>query len=144
MHKIELDTVLAKRTIEESFGTPTDKDAFLTYRHYRDCEVFMTPELELDVAIAPKGGVTFCVLAEPDSKVLHVSIAECNTNDLFNKEIARRVSHGRLITTGNYITIDWDREITIADNLLANWDSFNIMRSKDYLILTSKPRYLDK
>ena len=65
---------LVKSVLEEHQGS-CDEDMFVTYRHYR-----VLDEDQLD--IEAKGGVTFCIAAEPDSKLLHVAVAECSSKDL--------------------------------------------------------------
>ena len=127
------ETMLAKDVIIEQLGS-CDKDMFITYRHYRVLDEDM-------IEVNARGGVTFCVAAEPDSKLLHVSMAECSDKDLYNKDIGRKVSFGRLANISEYTTLEWDREVSIAENLADMWDQLGSRYNLDNLELTVKSRY---
>lgn len=125
----------AKEVIETNFDREADADTFVTYRHYRDLD----PDFFLE-EILPTGGVTFCVVAEPDSELLHISVAECSSKDLYNKEVGRNISFGRFYRVGDFTTIDWDRERSIADNIEDNWSRFGIIRDLLDVVITGKYR----
>ena len=127
------ETMLAKDVITEHFGA-CDEDMFVTYRHYRALD-----EDQLD--IHARGGVTFCIAAEPDAKLLHISMAECSDKDLYNKDIGRKISFGRLVNVSDYVTIDWDRDVSIAQNLENLWDQLGSRYVLQNLELTVKSRY---
>lgn len=128
---------LVKSVLEEHQGS-CDEDMFVTYRHYR---VLDEDQLEIEA----KGGVTFCIAAEPDSKLLHVAVAECSSKDLYNKDIGRQVALGRFVKIGEYVSFEWNREITIAQNLEAVWLNYfyHIRNELDELELTVKSCYLE-
>ena len=126
---------MAKEVIETHFPRAADADMFVTYRHYRDLDdTFFADE------IMPTGGITFCIAAEPDSEKLHVSFAECSTKDLYSKQIGRSIAFGRFYRVGEFITIDWDRERSIAENLEEHWDKFGLVRNIVGVVLTGRYR----
>lgn len=137
MRKDEIEQYLIKSVLEEQQGS-CDKDMFVTYRHYR---VLDEDQLEIEA----KGGVTFCIAAEPDSKRLHIAVAECSSKDLYNKEIGRQVAIGRFVKIGEYVTFEWNRELTIAENMECKWlEYFYHLRNKlTELELTVKSSYLE-
>jgi acetyltransferase-like isoleucine patch superfamily enzyme len=100
---------------------------------------------EDQLEIEAKGGVTFCIAAEPDSKRLHIAVAECSNKDLYNKEIGRQVALGRFVKIGEYVTFEWNREITIAENLELQWFNYfyHLHNDPKTLELTVKSCYLD-
>lgn len=125
----------AKEVIETNFDRKADADMFVTYRHYRDID----PDF-FNEEILPTGGVTFCVAAEPDSEKLHISVAECSTKDLYNKEVGRNISFGRFYRVGDFTTVDWDRERSIAENIDDNWQFFDVIREPFDVVITGKYR----
>lgn len=125
----------AGEVIETNYNRSADEDMFVTYRHYRDLDPSFFNE-----EIAPTGGVTFCVVAEPDSEKLHVSFAECSSKDLYSKKIGRLISFGRLFRVGEFITIDWDRERSIAENIEDNWNSLGVVRDLFDVVITGRYR----
>jgi hypothetical protein len=129
------ETQTAKEVIETHYDRVADDDAFVTYRHYRDLDNDFCGE-----EILPTGGVTFCVVAEPDSELLHISYAECSSKDLYNKEVGRNISFGRFYRVGEFVTIDWDRERSIAENIDDNWKFFALIRDPFDVVITGKYR----
>lgn len=123
----------AGEVIETNFNREPDQDLFVTYRHYRDLDPSFRNE-----EIAPTGGVTFCVVAEPDSEKLHISFAECSSKDLYNKKVGRLISFGRLYRVGEFITIDWDRKRSIAENIEETWWAFDLVRDPFDVVITGK------
>ena len=83
----------AGEVIETNYNRSADEDMFVTYRHYRDLDPSFFGE-----EIMPTGGITFCVVAEPDSEKLHVSFAECSSKDLYSKKIGRLISFTGLVS----------------------------------------------
>lgn len=126
---------MAKEVIETNFNREPDQDLFVTYRHYRDLDPQYCGE-----EILAKGGITFCVVAEPDSELLHVSVAECSVKDLYSKAVGRNISFGRFYRVGEFTTVDWDRERTIAENLEDNWLSWSVIRDTMDVVCTGKFR----
>lgn len=138
---------LARDALGEFLDRRPDADTFLTYRHYRNpafdlVENFNTLQVE-QVGYEANGGVTFCVVAEPDSQKLHVTVAECSDRDLFNKNIAREISFGRFYRVGDFTTINWNRNMTIAENLEENWELFGIRKDYEDLVLSVKNRFIE-
>ena len=129
------ETQCAKEVIETNYNRSADEDMFVTYRHYRDVDDTFSGE-----EIMPTGGITFCVVAEPDSEKLHVSFAECSSKDLYSKKIGRLISFGRLFRVGEFITIDWDRERSIAENIEDNWYSLGVVRGLFDVVITGRYR----
>lgn len=139
---------LARETLTEFLDRQADADTFLTFRHYR--YPILVPVVLDDSTIAleqrgfeANGGVTFCVVAEPDSEVLYVSVAECSSKDLFNKNLGREVSFGRFMRVGQYVSIKWDRDATIAENLEEVWSVFGLRADVDDVVLSVKNRFIE-
>lgn len=137
---------LARDSLTEFLPRAADPDTFLTFRHYRvpNPLQFIPGVGIVDTGYAANGGVTFCVVAEPDSKLLHVTVAECSKRDLFNKNIAREIAMGRFLRIGEFVTIEWDRDVTIAENLERDWDDFCLRSSPFHLELSVKNRYVNE
>jgi hypothetical protein len=125
----------AKEVISTHYDREADADTFVTYRHYRDLDPDFCNE-----EILPTGGVTFCVVAEPDSEKLHISVAECSSKDLYNKEVGRHISFGRFYRVGEFTTIAWDRDSSIAENIEESWSFFGIIRDSFDVVITGKYR----
>lgn len=138
---------LARDALVEFLTRRPDADTFLTFRHYRvPCFIINEAEVGFNLfqtGYEANGGVTLCVVAEPDSEVLHVTVAECSDRDLFNKNIAREISFGRFYRLGDFATIPWDRSETIAQNLEDNWDTFGIRKAHEDLVLSVKNRFVE-
>lgn len=138
---------LARDALNEFLTRRPDADTFLTFRHYR-VPAFVIDEASegfrvLQLGYEANGGVTLCVVAEPDSEVLHVTVAECSDRDLFNKNIAREIAFGRFYRVGDFTTIQWNRDFTIAENLEANWYRFGIRKDFEDLVLSVKNRFIE-
>lgn len=139
---------LARDSLNEFLVRKADNDTFLTYRHYRVPAFVIDESGELGFRVLQSGyeangGVTFCVVAEPDSELLHVTVAECSDRDLFNKNIAREIAFGRFLRVGEFITVEWDRSLTIAEVLENNWDIFGVRKDVDDLVLSVKNSYIE-
>lgn len=138
---------LARDALTEFMTRRPDADTFLTYRHYRMPSFVINEDVDgfmlVQSGFEANGGVTFCVVAEPDSEVLHVTVAECSERDLFNKNIAREISFGRFFRVGDFVTIPWDRNFTIAENLEVNWDEFNVRKQAEDMVLSVKNCYIE-
>lgn len=133
---------LARDALTEFLPRTADDDTFLTFRHYRNPRLEWFPYTTgVTLTYEANGGVTFCVVAEPDSELLHVTVAECSNRDLFNKNIAREIALGRFFRVAEFFTIEWNRELTIAENLEQRWDEFGIRHSPHELVLSVKNRY---
>lgn len=135
---------LARDALNEFLTRPADADTFLTFRHYR------VPNIEFVIGVGlvemgyeANGGVTFCVVAEPDSEKLHVTVAECSKRDLFNKNIAREISWGRFFRVGDFASVDWDRDLTIAENLQAYWHELGVRQHYVNLSLSVKNKFIE-
>lgn len=126
-----------------------DDDTFVTYRHFRKLDTYFDMDdsgVAFEVTdISAKGGITFCVVAEPDSELLHVSVAICSSKDLYNKELGRRVSFGRFAVNSQYFTISWDRELGIAHNITQHWDELvpHGYKLRDYICF-AKQKFLEE
>lgn len=143
-----LEDDLARDALTEFLNRTADDDTFLTFRHYRYATlepIFNDEDMLVDLkdAYYPQGGVTFCVVAEPDSELLYVSVAECSIKDLFNKSLGREVSLGRFMRVGQYWTITWDRSATIAENLEEAWHIFGLRADIDDVVLSVKNRFIE-
>lgn len=138
---------LARDALNEFLDRRPDADTFLTYRHYRVPAFVIDNEGEgfrvVQTGYEANGGVTFCVVAEPDSEFLYVSVAECSIKDLFNKNLGREVSLGRFMRVGQYWTIAWDRSATIAENLEEAWHIFGLRADIDDVVLSVKNRFIE-
>ena len=138
---------LARDALNEFLDRRADADTFLTYRHYRVPAFVIDDEgggfRVVQTGYEANGGVTFCVVAEPDSEALHVTVAECSDRDLFNKNIAREISFGRFYRVGDFTTIRWDRDATISENLEENWELFGVRKDYDDLVLSVKNRFIE-
>lgn len=143
-----LEDDLARDALTEFLNRPADDDTFLTFRHYR-YPVLVPAVLEdqtftfVECGYEAHGGVTFCVVAEPDSEFLYVSVAECSTKDLFNKNLGREVSLGRFMRVGQYWTLRWDRSATIAENIEEAWHIFGLRADVDNVSLSVKNRFIE-
>lgn len=138
---------LARDALVEFLSRRPDADTFLTYRHYRVPAFVIDEGSEgfrvVQVGYKANGGVTLCVVAEPDSEKLHVTVAECSDRDLFNKNIAREISFGRFYRVGDFVTINWNRDFTISENLESNWELFGIRKDYEDLVLSVKNRFIE-
>lgn len=138
---------LARDALVEFLTRRPDMDTFLTYRHYRLPSFVIDSDSEgfraVQTGYEANGGVTFCVVAEPDAEKLHVTVAECSDRDLFNKNIAREISFGRFYRVGDFVTIDWHRDITISENLENNWELFGVRKDFEELVLSVKNRFIE-
>jgi len=82
----------------------------LEFMHYR----YFNTELEK----SSRGGATIAILPADNNKVL-VSVARCNTTDVFNKKVGRSIASGRLIAylNGRDSIANKVREVVITDPL---------------------------
>lgn len=72
----------------------------------------------MDMEMSSRGGATIAILPADNNKVL-VSIARCNTTDVFNKKVGRAIASGRLIAylNGRDSIANKVREVVINDPL---------------------------
>lgn len=125
-----------------------DDDTFVTYRHFRELGTYFDMDdsgVVFEVTdISAKGGITFCVVAEPDSKLLHIAAAICSSKDRYNKELGRRVSFGRFAVNSQFVTIPWNRELGIAHNITGSWNELvpRGYKCEDYICF-AKQKFLE-
>lgn len=82
-----------------------DNEAFLTFRHFRSFDGWK---------VAPKGGVTFCAIALPNKGKLIFSYAQCSDKDMFNKNLGREISYGRLTADSHTFSTTFEPNVPIS------------------------------
>lgn len=117
-------SVLANR------GSEPSNDIFVTFRHYRLGDFGFEGWAE---GYHPKGGATFCIVADPVSEVLHVAVAECSDKDLYNRQVGRAIAFGRFVK-GAFTTLPWGREAPISRSIECAFEDMGVRNSHELVI----------